>query len=785
MIERWLNSGAKFSSDLTFNVATLNQHDVLPIVPDVASSEGDPVVHDQDRQFWSFRSPQKFELPTVVNRNLLRTPVDAFLLQQLEARELSFSEEAERSHWLRRVTFDLTGLPPSPDKANAYLYDDRPDADQRQIERLLASPRYGERWGRFWLDLAGYADSEGKRNADTIRPFAYRYRDYVIRAFNADRPYDEFLLEQIAGDELVDYASADALVPEDIEKLVATGFLRMAPDGTSADPVNRLPDRVEVIADEIDILCRGVMGLTMQCARCHSHKYDPAPHRDYYRFVAIFKGAYDEYEWMTPQPFANQWKKATQRLLEVAIPGELEAVEAHNAPIRAEIETLRAKLKAEQDKDKAAKFKSAIAKQEAELRAKPLIRALWDRGAPSPTYIYRRGDESQPTRLVGPGVPSVLTDGKTPFVVEPPQHSSPKTGRRLALARWLTQPDHPLTARVIVNRVWQRHFGTGIVKSLDNFGKLGTPPSHPELLDWLAVEFVESGWSMKHLHRLIVTSSAYRQGSLVTSEHERLDPENRLVSRMSMRRLDAEQLSDSIFYVAGQLAELPFGEADAVDVREDGLVTSKPVHGGWRRSIYVRQRRKEMPTILETFDLPQMNPNCTQRQDSTVVSQPLYLLNNKMVYDLSRTFASRIKTEAGSDANARVEAAYLVALGRPATADELAAGMDALKQLAQQWAQVAAQVNSASEYANAGRDHGPYGFTAWLAGGGVKGGTVYGNTDDIGYASVEDRVSIQDWHATILHLLGLHHEELFFERNGLNERLTHQFETRIVKEILA
>lgn len=320
----------------------------------------------------------------------------------------------------------------------------------------------------------------------------------------------------------------------------------------------------------------------------------------------------------------------------------------------------------------------------------------------------------QPTRLVGPGVPSVLTDGKTPFVVEPPNHSSPKTGRRLALARWMTQPDHPLTSRVLVNRIWQRYFGTGIVKSLDNFGKLGTPPSHPELLDWLAVEFVESGWSMKHLHRLIVTSNAYRQSSLVTTEHERLDPENRLVSRMPMRRLDAEQLRDSLLAISGELAEEPFGQPGAVDVRKDGLVTSKATDGGRQRSIYIRQRRKEMPTILETFDLPQMNPNCTQRQDSTVVSQPLYLLHNKMIYDLSRSFANEVMSEAGSDANARVGAIYLTALGRPANEEEITLGLKALEQLTDEWRHAATEGHTPEDLALADLCHALLNSAAFL-----------------------------------------------------------------------
>ena len=686
ILVKWIASGAPYKK----------------VKPEVGTLHGDSLVSEADRDFWSFRPPVRSRLPAVKQTHLVRTPVDVFLLSKLESNGLTFAEEANRFALLRRAVFALTGLPPSPEQVSRFISDQPPDAYERLIDRLLASPRYGEKWARFWLDLAGYADSEGKRQADMIRPYAYRYRDYVIRAFNADMGYDTFLMEQLAGDELVDYADAKSRSPEVIDKLVATGFLRMAPDGTSADPVNRFSDRVEVIADEIDVLGRGVMGLTLKCARCHSHKYDPIPQRDYYRFVAIFKGAYDEYDWLTPQPFTNQWKMAKRRHLEVALPDEIDEIAVHNAPLHEQITKLQAKQKNEQDKQQAKKVGNAIKKLKAQLREAPRIRALWDRGRPSPTYVYRRGVETQPGRLVGPGVLTVLTDGKTRFVVEPPPHASPKTGRRLALAKWLTQSDHPLTARVFVNRIWHQHFGKGIVASLDNFGKLGTPPSHPELLDWLAVEFVQSGWSVKDLHRLIMTSTAYRQRSALTEQHEKLDPENRLVSRMPMRRLRAEEVRDSILFVSGRLSDQPFGKPDPVEIRKDGLVTSKASRGGWRRSIYVRHRRKEMPTILETFDLPQMNPNCTQRMDSTVVSQPLHLLNNKMIYELSRAFAERIEHEVVAEfaktqspqseflqiqLQDKIARAYLLAYGRTATDVELVTGVLAVDRLTRQWQQ--------------------------------------------------------------------------------------------------
>jgi len=650
----------------------------------------DPLVASSDRRFWSFEPPQKSEPPEVAAQHLVRNPIDAFLLKQLEAVDLTYSDTADRLTLLRRVTYDLTGLPPHPEQVERFLSDDQPLAYERMIERLLASPRYGERWARHWLDLAGYADSEGKRNADMVRPWAWRYRDYVIRSFNADKPYDQFLREQLAGDELVDYADEEHVTDEVIEKLIATGFLRMVPDGTSANPVNRVSDRLEVMSDEVDVVSGGLMGLSMKCARCHSHKYDPIPQRDYYRFMAVFKGAYDEYDWMTPQPFNNQWKLAQTRFLSVITPSERQSIAAHNAPLEAkiaELEQEKKDLPKEKSKDRLQAIDKSLKSLQAKLKQTPKIRALWDRGRPSPTYVYRRGEDTQPASLVEAGPPSALAgqDGAAlPFEVKPPQHSSPKTGRRLAFANWLTHPQHPLTARVIVNRVWSLHFGSGIVSSLDNFGALGAPPSHPELLDFLAVEFVEQGWSIKELHRQILLSTAYRQSSLVRSEWEAIDPDNRLLSHMPMRRLSAEEVRDSLLQIAGAMNPRPFGPPDQVEVRKDGLVTAKADQGAWRRSIYVRHRRKEMPSILEAFDLPQMNPNCVQRRDSTVVSQSLHLLNNKQVYELAGRFAERV-LQVSDQQSEQVDFAWRVALGRSPSPEESQLATLSLEQFANDW----------------------------------------------------------------------------------------------------
>jgi hypothetical protein len=737
----------------------------VAVEPDVATTTPDPLVTDKDRDFRFFRPPQPVAVPAVKHADRVRNPIDAFVLEQLERKGVSLAPEADRLTLLRRACFDLTGLPPEPAEVAAFVADRAPDAYEKLIGRLLASPRYGERWGRRWLDLAGYADSEGKREQDLARPQAWRYRDYVIRSLNADKGYDRFLLEQLAGDELADYEHAPKIAPEMFDNLVATGFLRMAPDATWANITGYLPDRIEVIADEIDVLGSAVMGLTLKCARCHNHKFDPIPQRDYYRLLDVFKGAYDEYDWLKPdvRPGLGPLSQDVQagRLLQgMSIP-ERRARDENNAKIRAEVDAIRSALDRKADAvaakllddrlarlpevlradlrtmlstaaDKrdavqrylASKFEAQLQvdraaveaadpafKAESEetgkrvntleaglqLKSVPVIQALWDRGEPSPTYFYRRGDPLNPGRLVGPGVPSVLTDGKTPFVVSPPWPGATKTGRRLAFARWLTRPDHPLTARVAVNYLWKGHFGTGIVKTPGNFGKAGASPTHPDLLDWLARGFVRQGWSLKTMHRLVMTSSTYRQSSAMTPERAKLDPDNALNSGMPLTRLDAEALYDALLLVAGKLDETRGGPADAVEVRGDGLVTPAESPRGWRRAVYVKQTRKHLPTHLENFDYPQMNPNCIDRRSSTVAPQALHLMNNGMVHHLAEHLANRVSREAGADPAKRIERLYLVALGRPPSDEEKRVGLDALRKLTDEWSRHPDAANTTDE----------------------------------------------------------------------------------------
>ncbi|MEZ6061348.1 MAG: PSD1 and planctomycete cytochrome C domain-containing protein [Planctomycetaceae bacterium] len=635
-------------------------------------------VSDEDRNFWSFQPPERPAVPDVASSDRVANPIDAFVLQKLQQHGLTLSPNADRTTLLRRVTFDLTGLPPLPEDIDAFVNDHDPLAWEKQVDRLLDSRQYGERWARHWLDIAGYADSEGAQNEDRVRPHMYRYRDYVIRSFNSDKPYSRFLLEQIAGDELADYEHAEIIDDEICDNLVATGFLRTAPDRTFANITNFVPDRLEVIADEMDILGTAVMGLTLKCARCHSHKFDPIPQRDYYRLTAIFKDAYDEHDWL---------KSQGPRTLPYVTTAERRAFEQHEAAITQKVDAVRKELAATDLDEQKKKLEQQITQLESQRMPEPRIRALWSRGEPSPSYILMRGNYLTPGHPVEPGVPAVLSRDDAPLDIRPPWNDGRSTGRRLAFARWLTRPDHPLTARVMVNRIWQHHFGQGIVTTPGNFGRAGAAPTHPELLDWLATEFVRQNFSIKAMHRLIVTSNTYRQSSAVTGESPQRDPDGLLYSRAPLRRLEAEVLRDTLLFVSGKLNDTPYGPADPVDLRADGLVTSRESENGWRRSIYVLQRRTQIPTLLENFDYPQMGPNCIQRGESLVAPQALHLLNNRMIHQLASHFAERIRSEAGDDRAAQISVAYRRAFSRYPSEEEVTAAAEALEQLTTQWAE--------------------------------------------------------------------------------------------------
>jgi cytochrome c553 len=714
VLKVWIDSGARTSAP------------EAPVAPRVLV---DRQVTDADRQFWSFQPPVRPPVPAVRQAGRVRNAVDAFILAALEKKGLGLSPEADRQTLIRRLALDLTGLPPSPSEVEAFVNDPASDAYEKLVERLLASPAYGERWGRHWLDLAGYADSEGILNADYVRTAAWRYRDYVIRAFNADMPYDRFLKEQIAGDELTDYWTAyqtrKELPAEVVEGLTATGYLRCASDTSRPDFV-KIKDApgyyYQTLDDTLKILASGVLGLTVQCARCHSHKYDPIPQTDYYRLQAIFMSAYRPSQWV-PQVerhllagTASQVQEkqrsdaaiaslaAQLKQLQPAFAGRLFADRLAALPevIRADVKLALAtapNLRSEVQKYLAGKFQNELrpppagldaildksypeykSKREAlqasinaeKAKVKPLaeIRALYDLPGEVKTQLLRRGDYLNPGMEVQPGVLSVLATPK-PFQWTPPPKDAKTSKRRLAFAEWLTQPGHPLTGRVLVNRVWLQHFGEGLVSTPDNFGRAGAAPSHPELLDYLATEFVAKGWSIKGLHRLLLTSSTYRQASaLRPGLHDlarKVDPDNRLLWRQRLRRLEAEALRDSILQVSGSLNREMFGPPVPMLHQPDGEVVAPADASGLRRSVYLQVRRSQPLTLLQVFDQPVLETNCTRRGNSTVASQALTLLNSDFLVRQAEAFAGRVLKEKPADP--AVEALSW-AYGRPATARE-------------------------------------------------------------------------------------------------------------------
>lgn len=689
-------------------------------------------VTEEEKSHWAFQPIRPVQPPTVRDLSRVRSPIDRFVLARLEQQGLTFAPDADPATLLRRACFDLIGLPPSPDEADAFCNDDSPDALAKLTDRLLASPRYGERWGRHWLDVAGYADSEGHNDQDVERPNAWRYRDYVIRAFNSGKPFDQFIVQQLAGDELV--ADRDGkLSPDDVENLIATGFLRMAPDGTAASGVDVKAASNENIADTLKIVSTSLLGLTVGCAQCHNHRYDPIPQSDYYRFRAIFAPALDWHAWRTPaqrrvslytdadrqraaeietaakQIDQNRLKQQA-KFIEQVFERELAKLPAGLQPtVRAARDTPDAKRSAAQKKllkehpsvnvsagslylydRKAADELKSIAAKAAKVRAtKPkesFLRALTEpvEADPPATFVFLRGDHEQPADEVPAAELTVLNASDDLIPANDPELST--TGRRLAYARWLTGGSHPLTARVIVNRIWMHHFGRGLVATAGDFGALGESPSHPELLDWLANEFMMSGWNAKHLHRLILTSTVWQQASRRREQGEQIDADNRLLWHMPVRRLEAETLRDSMLAVTGAIVLKPFGPpvpvmADRVGqfvIGKENLNAGRPgadidMKGeDLRRSIYVQVRRSRPLSVLDTFDAPVMTPNCTLRASSTVAPQSLMLMNSVATRTHAGKLAERVRDRAGETIAARIRLAWKLAYAVEPADDELA-----------------------------------------------------------------------------------------------------------------
>lgn len=647
----------------------------------------------EERAYWAFQPVRRPSVPACASENLFAGPIDAFLLEQLKARGLAFSPEADRRVLIRRATFDLTGLPPTRDEIESFIADKEPGAYERLIDRLLALPNYGERWARHWLDVAGYADSEGVSNADAARPHVYKYRDYVIRSFNNDKPFDQFIQEQLAGDEMISPPYVN-LAPESIEKLTATGFLRLAADGAGSG-ANSEEARNQVIADTIKYVSNSLLGVSVACAQCHDHRYDPILQTDYYRLRAVFEPAFDWKAGKTPEQRRISLFTDEDRQRSAAVESEAQTIAAERAEKQAEYmkkalemvlakfaEPLRGQLRAayeapgdkktpEQQKllaenpsvnitpgvlyqylpdaaEELKKYDARIAEVRAKKPVEDFLRALTETpGHAPPTYLFHRGDYRSPKKEIGPGDLEVASPQGQPFPIPADDPSLPTTGRRLAYARRLTSGEHPLTARALVNRVWMHHFGRGLVATPAEFGRLGEVPSHPELLDWLASEFVASGWRLKHLHKLIMTSAAYRQSSRRTPEGDAADADNRLLGRAPVRRLEAEAVRDAMLSVSGSLNRAMFGPPEAVAPDDTGqAVVTGDKH---RRGIYIQTRRTQPAAFLSAFDAPDMlQSNCERRPASTVAGQSLMLLNSDFALDQAARFASRLEAEAAN-----------------------------------------------------------------------------------------------------------------------------------------
>ncbi|MBI2825034.1 MAG: DUF1553 domain-containing protein [Planctomycetia bacterium] len=678
---------------------------------------------------WAFVPPARPQPPEVAHAERVGNEVDRFLLAALERRGLGFAPEADRATLARRVSFDLTGLPPAPDEVAAYLADETEGAYRRMVERCLASPRYGERWGQHWLDAAGYADSNGYFNADSVRPLAYRYRDYVIGAVNADKPFDRFIQEQLAGDEMAGYEPGGDVTPDTAALLVATHLLRNAPDGTGesdGNPDELRVDRFAVLEGTVQIVASSMLGLTVQCARCHDHKFEPVTQEEYYGLQAIFWPSYCPDKWRKPaerttsiatraerEEHARLTKEIDEKikglkdaLAELADPVRKDLVEEKLAkldePLQSQLrEALGRKNKKQTDADrelikahekelavtdddvaaKSAEYNQARAKTNEEVsglerqRPRPLeqIALLWEVQSPAePHHLLVRGDYRAPGPEVGPSVPRSLLSGGMQYKAE--KAPGRGSGRRTALARWITDSRHPLLARITVNRIWQHHFGRGIVTTADNFGYTGAIPTHPELLDYLATEFIAGGWSVKAVHRLILNSSAYRQSSTASESAGRADPDNVLLSRFPLLRLDAEGIRDAMLRTSGELDLAGGGPFVPTMRQEDGeVIVEEKLSGACRRSIFLQRRRTQINTMLDVFDAPQVVTNCTRRNTSTIATQSLSLLNSQFVTARAKAMADRLAREAGDDPGARIAHAFLLAYGRAPRAAERAA----------------------------------------------------------------------------------------------------------------
>jgi len=653
--------------------------------------------------WWSFQKPVRPAVPVVKNTSSLN-PIDAFIYARMEQKGLHPAPPADRRTLVRRAYFDLHGLPPTPEQVEQFVGDKSADAYEKLIDRLLASPRYGECWGRYYLELVRYADTSGFET-DHFFTTAWRYRDWMINSFNSDKPYTTFVQEQNAADELwstnLDLEGTHKLPKEkevNLNRRIGTGLFTI---GSFPIEYTYYGDqfRAEWQADGVDTLSAAFLGLAVGCARCHDHKFDPISQRDYYRMTAIFAGSVEReiplgslYDVQTatrsfPLLVQAQLLKQTMRRGGRGARGAA----AGGAQQQAQADLMDGDVAPSPERSAPMNPQRAALLQqigEAYLRAPermPYANVLAHEEIVPDTFILNRGDFRKKDEKVEPGFLSALNPG--PAIVEPkgvlfvPQ-------RRKALALWLTSPDNPLFSRVMVNRIWQGHFGTGIVATPNDFGRQGEPPTHPELLDWLAVEFAERGWSVKQMHRLIMLSNTYRSSSVAGEESLEKDPENRFLSRMNRRRLDGDVIRDTMLAVAGTL-NLKMGGVGVIPLLTKEELQAARMPQLWpanpdpaehvRRSIYLQMKRSLTLPMLQIFDAPDTATSCPRRDSSTVAPQALALMNGEIAVTQAKNFAARIEKQAGGDPEAWVDTGWMLAFGRPPSIDERRTALDYVK----------------------------------------------------------------------------------------------------------
>jgi len=600
---------------------------------------------------WAFQPLPPAEQLGEPALNSSGSPIDFLIQARLEQRGLKANEPADQHTLIRRASYDLTGLPPTIEDIAAFVSDTSADAYQKLIDRLLASPAYGERWGRYWLDLARYADSNGA-DENMAHPNAWRYRDYVIRSFNQDKPYDRFLREQLAGDLLP--ATGDPTA--DLDQLIATGFLALGPKMLAEQDKDKM--LIDVVDEQIDVVSKTFMGLTMSCARCHDHKFDPVSQQDYFALAGVFSST----KTMANTNHVSRWVETVLEL-----PGNAELIAKHEhqlAEKKSELAVLEADTEAE-DRDKRLKeLKEQLKKLESGGAPLPKAMTVKD-GQPVDLAVHVRGNHLSPVdEPTARGVNGLFVE-----CLSSPTIGSTNSGR-LELADWLTDPRHPLTARVMVNRIWQGHFGAGLVRSPSNFGLRGEPPTHPKLLDWLAREFISTGWSVKQMHRTIMLSGAYRRSSQTDPAQAVADPENLYLARQNRRRLEAEPIRDALLFVSGKLDQSGDRSLGKLETNTEYYRAEKGSFEKLTRAVYLPVVRANGYDMFATFDAADPAVHHQHRATTIVPSQALFMLNSELAFNAARDLAAGIAENSAQKTEARLNDLYLRLFGRPARPQE-------------------------------------------------------------------------------------------------------------------